>query len=42
LAKAHLTSERLQESVNVLRQIKQALGGQVLVDLRRRQVELPS
>jgi hypothetical protein len=42
LAKAQMTVERLQEKLNALRQVKTSLAGQVVVDLRRRQVELRS
>jgi hypothetical protein len=40
LAKAHMSGERLQETTQTLRQLKSALSGQVLVDLKRRQIEL--
>lgn len=40
LAQAQMQVERLQDSVNLLRQLKMALSGQVVVDLRRRQNEL--
>jgi hypothetical protein len=40
LAKAHLAGERLQESAGTLRQVKQSLTSQLVVDLRRRQLEL--
>ena len=42
LAKAHMAGERIQESTGTLRQVKQALSAQLLVDLRRRQLELVS
>jgi hypothetical protein len=40
LAKAHMSGERIQELAGTLRQLKTALAGQVVVDLKRRQVEL--
>ena len=40
LAKAHMSGERIQELAGTLRQLKTALAGQVVVDLKRRQIEL--
>ena len=42
LAKAHMSGERLQELTGTLRQVKTQLTGQLLVDLKRRQLELVS
>jgi hypothetical protein len=42
LARAQMQVERLQEALNVLRQAKSTIAGQLLVDVRRRQVELLS
>jgi hypothetical protein len=40
LARAHLSAERIQEAIGTLRQAKTAFTGQLVVDLRRRQIEL--
>jgi hypothetical protein len=40
LAKAHLAGERVMETANTLRQLRTALAGQVVVDLKKRQLEL--
>jgi hypothetical protein len=40
LARAHLAGERLAETTGTLRQLKTVLTGQLVVDLKRRQLEL--